>query len=399
MQPIRAEGKGPFLAICGVAFLAYFSYTLARHPVLPLFAKSLGAAPEMIGLIAGISTVTGVFVKLPAGALSDIFGRRRLLLLGLAFFALVPFAYSLVSSPEQLLAVRFFHGFATAIFGPVATATVASISGGQRGEKIGWYSLADNSGRTFGPFMGGALLFLTANNYHLIYLIAGVLGVLALLAGTRLSMEDGARGGSAAAVAEPWKKFTAGIREVTSSRDVVITSAMEAGQYLAVGALFTFLPLYAVSVGLNTGQIGAIFLAQGIVTMLARPYTGKFSDRSGRKRLIIGGMIVGAITLAIIPLTSSFYVLTLLGALFGLAVAIVTPSTMALVADLCRTERMGAAMGVFGTIWDVGEAAGPILAGMLIAWTASYFKSFLLIALLVLASALVFAVTVEEPSS
>ncbi len=397
MSPFETRGRDPFLILCGVAFLAYFSYTLARHPVLPLFAKSLGAAPEMIGLIAGISTVTGVFVKLPAGALSDLYGRRRLLLLALLFFALVPFAYSLVRSAEQLLLVRFFHGFATAIFGPVATATVASISIEQRGERIGWYSLADNTGRTLGPFVGGALLFLTLDNYYLVYVITGILGVAALLFGTRLSIEDGTRGGSTEVMVEPWKKFTTGIREVVSSRPVVITSSMEASQFLAVGALFTFFPLYAISVGLNPGQIGAIFLAMGIVTMLARPYTGKLSDRYGRKRLILAGMVVGAGVLAVIPLISGFYSLTLLGTLFGLAVAVVTPSTTALVADLCRTERMGAAMGVFGTIWDIGEAAGPMLAGVLIAWTASYFKSFLLIALLVLASAAIFAVTVEEP--
>ena len=52
--------------------------------------------------------------------------------------------------------------------------------------------------------------------------------------------------------------------------------------------------------------------------------------------------------------------------LLGLGVGAVTPVTNALIADLSSARRLGAAMGVFGTIWDIGEAAGPIIAGFLI---------------------------------
>ena len=52
--------------------------------------------------------------------------------------------------------------------------------------------------------------------------------------------------------------------------------------------------------------------------------------------------------------------------LLGLGVGAVTPVTNALIADLASARRLGAAMGVFGTIWDIGEAAGPMIAGFLI---------------------------------
>jgi MFS family permease len=73
----------PYYALCAVGFLARFSYALARTPVLPLFALYLGAGPEAIGLVVGISTVTGIFFKLPAGAASDLIGRKKTLLAGL----------------------------------------------------------------------------------------------------------------------------------------------------------------------------------------------------------------------------------------------------------------------------------------------------------------------------
>ncbi|MGD9819758.1 MAG: MFS transporter, partial [Desulfomonilaceae bacterium] len=61
-----------FSGLCAVGFLARASYGLARTPVLALFAASFGVGPEAIGLAVAISTVTGVFFKMPAGVLSDV---------------------------------------------------------------------------------------------------------------------------------------------------------------------------------------------------------------------------------------------------------------------------------------------------------------------------------------
>jgi len=85
----------PFLMLCLVGFTARLGYQMARAPVLPLFADELAADIWLIGLILGASTITGVFLEFPAGALSDVLGRRRMLLLGAAFFAFPPFLYLL----------------------------------------------------------------------------------------------------------------------------------------------------------------------------------------------------------------------------------------------------------------------------------------------------------------
>lgn len=61
-----------FVRICAAGAFFYCSYTMCRSPVLPLFARELGAGPALIGLIVGASTITGIFLKCPAGVLSDI---------------------------------------------------------------------------------------------------------------------------------------------------------------------------------------------------------------------------------------------------------------------------------------------------------------------------------------
>ncbi|MFQ5852372.1 MAG: MFS transporter [Candidatus Binatia bacterium] len=385
----------PFLTLVIAGMLSRLSYQMARSPVLPRFAQDLGSAPELIGLIVAASTITGVFIKLPAGTLSDILGRKRMMFLGALFFAGPPFLYPFVADPVGLLLLRFLHGFATAIFSPVASAYVADIFQKGRGGKLGWFASANDVGATMGPVIGGFILFSTAS-YPTTYLVVGGLGLLPLFMILRLPVEERA---PAPATANParWAEFKKGIFEVVSSRAVIIASTLEAAMYIGYAAFLGFFPLYAKGIGHNDAAIGLIMGAQLGTTMVGKPAGGWLSDRFGRKPVILLGLLVCALILPLIVLGKSFVTLLVLSCLFGLGVAIVTPSTTALVADLAKAGRMGSAMGVFGTIWDSGEAAGPILAGFLIA-SLGYFNSFLIISGLMALGALVFAVTTKDPN-
>lgn len=386
----------PFATLVLVGFLARFGYQMARSPVLPRFAQDLGAAPELIGFIVAASTISGVIVKLPAGALSDLLGRKRMMLLGCVFFAGPPFLYPLVHSPGALLAIRFLHGLATAIFSPVASAFVADLFQRGRGEKLGWFASANDLGATAGPFLGGLLLFYTSS-YSTTYLVVGVLGLLPLVMVLRLPDDDTPHS-TGPGLRESPRRFWSGIGEVLGNRAVLIASTMEAALYVGYGAFLGFFPPYAKEIGFNDAQIAFVMGAQLATTMLAKPLSGRLSDRLGRKPMILAGLCLCAVTLPAIPTLTSLWLLLPVSAFFGLGVAIVTPSTTALVAGLVKTARMGSAMGVFGTIWDSGEAAGPILAGMLIA-SLAYRPAFGLIAALMAAMALFFLVAVKDPTA
>lgn len=385
----------PFFILVLAGMFSRLGYQMARSPVLPRFAQDLGATPELLGLIVAASTITGIFIKLPSGALSDLFGRRRMMLLGCLFFAGPPFLYPLVADPIQLLLLRFLHGFATAIFSPVASAHVAELFQKGRGERLGWFASANDVGATLGPLLGGFVLFYTAS-YPTTYLCVGLLGVLPLLMVLRLPKQPtllplttGAR---------RWQKFRAGVGEVLSSPPVLIASSMEAAMYVGYGAFLGFFPPYAKDIGLNDAQIGLVLGAQLATTMLAKPMAGRLSDRMGRKPMILLGLTLCTILLPFIPQTTAFPLLFLLSGLFGLGVAIVTPSTTALVADLVKEGQMGSAMGVFGTIWDSGEASGPILAGFLIA-AFDYPSAFAMIAAFMGLAAVIFALAVKDPAA
>ncbi len=382
MTPSRS-----FTLICMVGIFCFISYNMVRMPALSLFAESLGASPERIGLIVSVSTLTGVLLKLPSGALSDIYGRRFLLRIGVVAFGLPPFLYPFITNLDALTALRFLHGFATAIFAPSALATVAELYRERRGAALGTYTACTQSGSLLGPFFGGYLVH--AAGFPTAFVTAGVFGCIAMLLFYSLhldvSVPQRKEQGMAVVLSEMWKGFAA----VAKNSKVLITSMTDAAKMIANGALMAFLPLYGVAVGLNPGEVGLLFTVQAFTSFFSKPIMGRISDRVGRQPLIVLGLMICAGTFVCIPHVSMFPVLLLLSSGFGFGEAVVSTSSSALVADSSEFKTLGAGMGMQGTIMDIGHASGPLLAGLLIA-RMSYGGAFMVIAGMQLAAAVVF---------
>jgi hypothetical protein len=161
-------------------------------------------------------------------------------------------------------------------------------------------------------------------------------------------------------------EFRRGLAEVLRTPPIFVAAGIEAVMYLGYGAFLGFLPIYAKKVGLNDAEIAIVFGAQLTLAMVAKPIAGRVSDRVGRIPVIVVGLLLCAAALPLIFRSESLTVFLLAAPLLGVGVGAVTPVTNALIADLSSARRLGAAMGVFGTIWDIGEAAGPMIAGFLI---------------------------------
>ena len=387
-----------FALLCGVGLFAFISYNLVRMPVLSLYAQSLGAGPEAIGFIVSASTLTGVFLKWPAGALSDIHDRRWLLLAGLLAFAIPPFFYQFVSDVGWLIALRFAHGMATAVFAPIALAVVADLCREARGAAYGSYTAATQAGAMLGPVLGGWLV--VSAGFPVAFLTAGSLGAIALLLFLLMRLPPQvphvASGAGFAAVV---REMARGARTVLGNVRVVVTSVTDGARQVANGALMAFLPIYVVGIGMDAAQAGVLFGVQSVTSFFSRPTMGWASDRIGRRPLIVLGLVVCAASLAAIPFTRPFGGLMVLSALFGFGEAIVNASAAALVADLSELKTLGSAMGMQGTIMDIGHASGPILAGVLIG-ALGFQTAFSIIAGLVLlaAAAFRFGVGAERPA-
>jgi len=384
-----------FFYLCTLGVFCFISYNLVRMPVLSLFAESLGAGPERIGLIVSVSTITGVLLKLPSGALSDIYGRKMLLRIGVVAFGLPPFVYPFISDLNTLTALRFVHGLATAIFAPSALATVADLYKERRGAAMGTYTACTQSGSLLGPFLGGWLAH--AAGFPTAFVTAGIFGCIAIVIFFSLHLDEPPprvrEKGLAPVIAEMGNGFLA----VARNRKVLITSSTDAAKMIANGALMAFLPLYGLSVGLNAGEVGLLFTVQAFTSFFSKPIMGRVSDRIGRQPLIVLGLVICAATFISMPHVESFAVMLLLSSGFGFGEAVVSSSSAALVADSSEFKRLGAGMGMQGTVMDIGHASGPLLAGVLIAHV-NYQGAFAVIAGLQILAAVAFWATMRSLS-
>ncbi len=387
-SPSIAGGRvSPFILLCLMGFLGRLSYEMLRSPITSLFAKKIGAPTEVIGLLVASVTITGIFVKLPSGSLADLFGFRRLMQAGLWVKATAPFLYLLVAVWPVLLAVRFYHGLSTALYAPAASAQVAKFYPNERAARLGTYGAAENAGVVLGPVLGAAVL--AWSGFSVAFVVSGVIGMLALLVVMPLPKDDPPRAVSKT-VGEVTKGLVAGVRQIVGNPAIRLVSLMEATLYAGVGTLQAYLPLYALTVHVSTAQIGLIFGGQGVASIASRPFMGSAADRIGRRPFIIGGVALCAVVLVAIPFVSGFWPLLGFNILFGLGTAMVTPSTTAMIGDLVKQGEFGAAMGVFGSLWDIGHAIGPLIAGVLIAWLG-YQIAFTIIAAFIIIALVVFA--------
>ncbi|HIJ59417.1 MAG TPA: MFS transporter [Nitrospirae bacterium] len=359
----------PFILICASGFFALFSSTISKSPILPLYSAYLGANPSDVGLVASVSAFTGIIASIPAGILSDKIGRRKMLMFSLFIFASAPFLYLLVDNIIELAIVRFYHGFATAIFVPIAMAVLSELYSKEKGEKLGWFSTSTLAGRFLAPLLGGAIIGYFASypyaigyNYKLVYLLCGVTGFCALLLFLATKKLDNITEQKETSWATRWISF----KKLISSNVIVLTSFVEAGILFTYGAFETFLPLFCIEKGLNAYEIGFILSSQVITIALTKPIMGRFSDKHGRKPQITWGAMIGAICIGSITFFNSFISLLLISILFGLTISTVTSATSAFISDNSSKDDRGSAMGILGSIMDIGHTTGPIITGFII---------------------------------
>jgi MFS family permease len=385
----RDAERAVFWTLCIMGALAILSSTMSKSPALNPFSASLGTPTEWSGIVAAASTIPGILASLPAASLSDIFGRKRFLLFAALVFASAPFLYLIITAWWQLILVRFYHGFATAIFVPVAEASIAELFPTRRGTRISLFTSATYVGRLIAPTLGAYILVSTNSgipytNFHVLYLAVGVAGVTALI--MALPFLAGRR--------KPMEKTQVSAREVVNVGGALVVSLVQAGQYFAYGAFEFYLTGYLTQYLQYTLLIPGIIATSLIaVAIFARPVMGHVSDRIGRRIPIILGCLISGLALLAIPFVSDFVVLMILAVTYGFGFATVTASTSPLISELVSMKRVGTSIGFLAMTMDVGQTLGPIISGMILATSLQYLGVFALLGLVVLFSCAVFALS------
>ncbi|MBA7601909.1 Multidrug resistance protein MdtG [subsurface metagenome] len=291
-----------------------------------------------------------------------------------------------------IIIIRFYHGFSTAIFVPVTMAAIAESYPDNKGKYFSSFSSITLVGRFLAPITGGTILFITTNYYYGVYIGCAISGTIALTLTVFLYRDRTYQTEFVRTSDRPKtkiKEFVRGIKEVLSHKVILITSIVQASQYFAFGIIGAYVILYANSLHFDAWLIGLIPAILTLMLVWFKPLMGYFSDKVGRRLIILIGILLGGGVLWMILTTTNYIWVILILCGFGIGMAMVVSSTAAYVSDLSKKEDYGAAIGTLSTIMDIGQTIGPILSEyILIAF--SFGGVFLMVSIVLFISALIF---------
>jgi MFS family permease len=314
----------------------------------------------IVGLIEGVAEATALIVKVFSGALSDYWGKRKLLaVLGYGLGALSKPLFALASSSGLAFAARLIDRVGKGIRGAPRDALVADIAPPElRGAAFGLRQSLDTVGAFLGPLLALGLMLIWANDFRAVFWVAvipGALSVALLLFG----------------VQEPETKRDG--PPVNPIRRENLRRLSRAYWWVVViGAMFTlarfseaFLVLRAWQGGLPVASAPLVLIAMNVVYALSAYPFGKLSDGMSHTRLLVWGLaiLIGAdVALAY----SNHWSWVWLGiTLWGLHMGITQGLLARMVADTAPAELRGTAYGLFNLLSGMAMLVASALAGLL----------------------------------
>ncbi|WP_291298478.1 MFS transporter [Elioraea sp.] len=332
------------------------------HALLPVYLVTvMGASMVTVGVIEGIAEATASIVKIFSGAISDWFGKRKLLaVIGYGLAALTRPIFPLASTVSWLVVARFIDRVGKGIRGAPRDALVADIAPPHlRGASFGLRQSLDTVGAFVGPLAAVGLMWLMSNDFQGVFWVAAIPAILAV--GLLLF-----------AVHEPERP--AGLRKVRFPLSLPELRRLGSAYWLvvAVATVFTlarfseaFLILRAQAVGLPIVLVPMVLVVMNVVYALTAYPAGVLADRFNRLTVLMIGfalLIAADLTLAF---SGSLLGVTLGVVLWGLHMGFTQGLLATLVADTAPPELRGTAFGVFNLLGGLALLAASVIAGLL----------------------------------
>ncbi|HEY6861744.1 MAG TPA: MFS transporter [Pseudolabrys sp.] len=342
-----------------------------ERTVVPLIGAEefhLASTTLVVSFIVSFGVVKAC-ANLISGHLADIWGRKRVLVLGWLLGVPVPFIIIWAPSWEWVIAANALLGVNQGFAWSMTVIMKVDLVGPKsRGLAVGLNEFA-------GYLAVGVTAFLTgyiAAQYGLrpapiylgiVYALLGLALSVVLVRDTRghvrLEVSESRR--PAAAIGF-WEIF-----KLTSFRDRNLFAASQAGlvNNLNDGMSWGIFPLFFAAFGLGVERIGILKAVYPATWGILQVATGPLSDRWGRKGLIVGGMWVQAAGLFVTAITREFHYWLIGSLLLGIGTAMVYPSLIAAVSDASHPTWRARSLSVYRFWRDLGYAIGALSAGII----------------------------------
>jgi MFS family permease len=348
--------------LIAIAFVDMVGFMLVL-PLLPFYALDLHATPFQIGLIYSAFSIAQIMSAPVWGRVSDRYGRRPALLIGLLAAAAAYVVFGFADSLWLLFASRFVQGAGGGTTG-VAQAYVAdTVEPSQRARALGWLSSATAAAMVIGPVIGtlGGRLGQRAPG-----LIAAALCVANAAFAYYWLPESRRKDGSGAhaAVQKPlWQPGWQAIRHPT--RPVARLLWIYGVGMLAFSSLTAVLPLYLNAEFHVTERTFGYFLTYfGVLSIIMRVILlGPIVERVGELWTMRLGCLSLVVGCAAYPLVSDLRVLAaVVMPLVPIGTALLFPSTTSLLSGRTARNELGTVMGVAQTFAGLARVAAPLMA-------------------------------------
>ncbi|MBI9074174.1 MAG: MFS transporter [Desulfatibacillum sp.] len=328
-------------------------------PLIPVYAVEMGAGGLLLGLIIASfnmsKTVCGPFM----GRISDRWGRKKLIVIGLLAYASMSVLYTMAHKAELLIFVRIFHGMASVMVVPIAMAMAADMAPRHElGLYMGTLNMAVMLGLGIGPALGGTIrdhLGMNAAFYTM-----GALALLTCILVIIFIPPDS----QTRSFREDHKAYT--VKQIFTHRIALGIIVMRFLAASGQGAVYTFLPLLALELDLTSSQVGVILSANIFLIAFLQRASGRLADRINPKYLVLAGTFAAGLTVLGMPFVGGFFMILILNILMGAANGVSLPGGLVITGQLGRTMGMASLMSITDAAWSLGLIVSPILSGIIL---------------------------------
>ena len=359
------DGKSAFgkLAVLMVTAFIDMLGLLMILPLLPFYAKSLGAGGAVVGLLVSSFSVAQLLSAPIWGRFSDRYGRRPALMVGLGASAIAYVVFAYADSLWLLFLSRIVQGAGGGTVSVIQAYVADATRPEDRAKSLGWLSAATNAGVALGPVIGSWVQLWSKNTPGLV--AAGLCVVNMLFAWRYLT--------------EVRKPHSDGVKSVPKgSRETVMRVVSHPSEpasrliliyALAIGAFqgtTAILALFlAARFGVDESTIGYFFMYIGVLSVVVRALIlGRLVDSVGEPRLSRVGIVFLAAGLVGLSLAPNLPLLALSVGMLPLGTAFTFPCVTAMLSRVVSSTDRGLYMGVQQTYGGITRVAFPVLLGV-----------------------------------